>query len=105
MAEPSPRSERFRRPDEYEDSLDSESLWAEIRPRREPMQKAWFLPLILILLALSVPWYRKTGEIGTIVAGLPLWIWVSLLCSALVSLVTAVMAIFYWDDDEEEGGS
>jgi hypothetical protein len=87
---------------EYDSERDIEAFWAEIKPRREPMQQIWFLPLILLLLAVSIPWYRKPGEIGAIVAGLPVWVWVALIASALVAAVTAVMSIFFWDDDEAD---
>lgn len=89
------------RSSEYDSERDMEAFWAEIRPRREPMQQKWFLPTILVLLTMSIPWYRKSGEIGEIAAGLPVWVWVALICSALISLVTAIMSILFWDDDED----
>ena len=76
-----------------------EEFWDELRPRREPMQKRFFLPVVLALLVVSVPWYRTTGDMGRLVGGLPIWIWVALGCSAAISAVTAVVALWYWDDD------
>jgi hypothetical protein len=99
MDDLNPRARRFKRA-EYDDERDLEAFWAEVRPRREPMQQRWFLPLIVVLLALSIPWYRKSGEIGAIVLGLPVWVWVALACSALVAATTALMAFRFWDDDD-----
>ncbi len=64
------------------------------------MQRRWFLPLILLLLGVSVPWYLPEGFMGPRFHGLPIWMWVALLCSVLVAIVTAVMALACWDDDE-----
>jgi hypothetical protein len=99
MDELNPRARRFRRA-EYSDERDLDAFWAEIRPRREPMHQKWFLPLVFALLALSIPWYRKSGEIGSILLGLPVWVWITLACSALVSALTAAMSLFFWDDDD-----
>lgn len=102
MDDPAGGAEQNRR-GEYDSERDMEAFWAEIRPRREPMQQAWFLPLILVLLAVSIPWYREPGEIGAMAAGLPGWVWTALAASGLIALVTAVMSIVFWDDDEEDG--
>lgn len=87
--------------DEYDSERDMDAFWANIRPRREPMQQVWFLPLILLLLAINIPWYRESGEIGSVVLGLPVWVWTALISSALLAMVTAAMSIFFWDDDED----
>lgn len=100
MADPTPGTGRTPQP-EYNSERDMEVFWSEIRPKREPMQQVWFLPVILLLIAISIPWYRKSGEIGAVVWGLPLWIWVTLICSAALAGVTAVMSLFFWDDDED----
>ena len=84
---------------EYSGDRNMEEFWKELRPRREPTQKRFFLPIVLALLVVSIPWYRSTGVMGSLVGGLPIWIWVALGCSAAISVVTAVVALFYWDDD------
>lgn len=86
---------------EYDNERDMDAFWSNIRPRREPMQQVWFLPVIFLLLAISIPWYRKSGEIGSVVWGLPGWVWVALLCSAALAAVTAAMSLFFWDDEED----
>lgn len=90
------------RPTEYDSERDMQAFWAEIRPRREPMQRRWFLPAIFVLLAISIPWYRRAGEIGAMAWGLPVWVWVALGASGLISVVTAVMSLFFWDDEDDE---
>ncbi len=87
---------------EYNSERDMAAFWAALRPKREPTQQRWFLPLIFLLIAISIPWYRKPGEIGRIVLGLPVWVWVALLASALISLVTAIMSIYFWRDEEDD---
>lgn len=92
---------------EYQSERDMDAFWAEVKPEREPMQQRWFLPAILAILTISVPWYWKTGATGPIILGLPSWIWVALGCSLGVSTITALMALRYWRDDEyenDEGG-
>ena len=86
---------------EYAGERDLDELWKELRPKREPMQKRFFLPAIVGLLILSIPWYHTPGTTGTLIGGLPTWVWVSLGCSAAIAAVTAVMALRYWDDDIE----
>ena len=78
-----------------------DAFWKELRPKREPMQKRFFLPTVLVLLIISVPWYRTTGETGTLLGGLPVWIWVTMACSLGIAVVTALVALRYWDDDVE----
>ena len=87
-------------PVEYRDERDMEQFWANIEPRREPIQKRWFLPLVLIILVISVPWYWPEGTVGKKVMGLPFWFWITIGCSVAISCVTAMMALLFWDDDE-----
>lgn len=95
-----PQSESPPKLGEYQGERDMDAFWAEIKPEREPMQQRWFLPAILGILAISVPWYWKAGATGPIILGLPLWIWVALACSLAVSTITALMALRYWRDEE-----
>ena len=78
-----------------------ERFWREVAPRREPMQRRFFLPSVLVLLAVSVPWYLHAGTMGRLVAGLPIWMWTALGCSLGVSAVTAIVCLFSWEDDQE----
>lgn len=91
---------------EYAGQRDMEQFWAEVAPRREPLQKKWFLPLVVLLLAISVPWYLPQGFVGRLYGGLPVWIWIALVCSAAIASLTAFVALRHWDDgpagEEEE---
>lgn len=94
-----------RRLGEYGRDRDEDRFWLEIRPRREPVERRWFLPAVLSLLALSVPWYTLGSWYERSLFGLPLWLWTALACSAGVSLVTAWAVLMLWDDDAGEPGS
>ena len=101
--EPDPQ----RRVGEYDGDRDEDRFWREIRPRREPVGRRWFLPAVLLLLALSVPWYSVGSWYERSLAGLPLWLWTALACSAGVALLTACAVLTLWEDDagEPEGGA
>ena len=94
---------------EYAGERDMDLFWKTAAPRREPIQKRWFIPVVLLILAISVPWYWKSGETGPMILGLPAWIWITVVCASVLACVTAVMALRYWDDDdpldEREDGS
>jgi len=85
---------------EYAGERDMERFWQEIKPQREPMQRRFFLPLILLLIAVSVPWYLPTGMMGRLVGGLPIWMWTALASSLGISAVTAFVCLFSWEDDQ-----
>ena len=101
--EPDPQ----RRLGEYGGDRDEDRFWREVRPQREPVGRRWFLPALLLLLALSIPWYFVGSWFDRSLAGLPLWIWTALACSAGVALLTAWAVLMLWDDDagESEGGA
>ncbi|MEE2777264.1 MAG: hypothetical protein VYE73_10970 [Acidobacteriota bacterium] len=86
---------------EYAGERDMEEFWKELKPKREPIGWRFFLPIVIGLVVLSVPWYRSTGEVGTLIGGLPIWIWVTLACSTGLAIVTAYVALRHWDDDLE----
>ncbi len=87
---------------DYQDEQDTDRFWAEIKPRREPLRVRWFLPLVILILCLSVPWYQSGGQTGQLYWDIPTWIWVTLLCSFMLSCLTAWMALRFWDDDERD---
>ena len=87
---------------EYDGERDMDAFWEANKLAKEPVRQKWFIPVILVLVIFSVPWYRTGGEIGRIVGGLPTWIWTSLLCSAGISIVTALGALVFWKDDDED---
>ena len=101
--EPSDRKPQ-KRLGEYDGDRDEEHFWREIRPQREPIGRRWFLPAVLLLLALSIPWYSVGSWYERSLAGLPLWLWTALACSAGVALLTACAVLMLWDDDAVEPG-
>ncbi len=88
---------------EYNDERDMDHFWAVAQKLRlEPLRQKWFLPVLLILIIISIPWYRTPGESGAIIAGLPAWVWTSLACAAGVATLTAVGALLFWKDTDDE---
>jgi hypothetical protein len=87
---------------EYDGERDMEKFWAAARLAKEPAKQRWFLPLLIVLVAISIPWYRTGGEIGRVIGGLPGWVWTSLLCTVAVSTLIAVGTLFFWRDDDED---
>lgn len=86
---------------EYADDRDMERFWRSIRPRDEPVRRRWFLPAVIVLLLVSVPWYLPEGFEGGRPGGLPVWVWVALICSVAISCLTCWVALTAWDDDED----
>jgi hypothetical protein len=88
---------------EYNDERDMDRFWAVATSlSREPLRQKWFLPLLIAVIAISIPWYRSSGESGSIIAGLPGWVWTSLICTAAVSVITAVGVLVFWKDSDDE---
>ena len=85
---------------EYGNERHEERFWEEVRPRLEPVRRRWFLPVVVLLLVLNVPWYWPDGLGGRMIGGLPVWAWAALLTSVLLSLVTAFVALRAWRDDD-----
>lgn len=86
---------------EYADARDDDAFWAATRLTREPIKQRWYLPVIALLILFSVPWYFTSGEIGTIVAGLPVWVWSGLACALGLSCITAAAVLWFWVDPGE----
>ena len=61
------------------------------------------LGMIVVLYALSIPWYRETGQEPALVLGLPDWVAVALGCYALVALLNAAAWLLTDIHDEVEG--
>lgn len=94
-------SDRGTKPaDEYHGQQDREAFWEAAALDREPAKQRWYLPALLVLIVLSVPWYREAGSMGALVWGMPVWIWTSLGCTAGVSVLTAVAALRFWRDGD-----
>jgi len=84
---------------EYHEQSDPDAFWKELEGlESEPAKQRWYLPLVVLFIVLSVPWYREAGSMGRVVFGMPVWIWTSLACAAAVSCLTAIAAIRFWKD-------
>jgi hypothetical protein len=87
---------------EYAGERDEEAFWRAVKPRREPMQRRWYLPALLVGLAISVPWYWESGAQASLLLGLPVWVWVTLVSSFAISGLTAYVAVRHWDDQDDQ---
>ncbi len=88
------------RPAEYDGERDMDAFWAAAMPESEPARRRWYVPAAVVLVALSVPWYRAPGVLGELHFGLPAWVWVSLLCTAGMSTLTAIGILRFWRDKD-----
>lgn len=86
---------------EYDEARDMDRFWEEIRPEREPFQKRWYIPAIILLLVVGAPWYWGSGNQTPILAGLPVWVWITIGSTFAIGVLTAVMAVFFWEDDPD----
>ena len=50
----------------------------------------WTGITIVALYALSIPWYRTSGTVPTVVLGLPDWVVVAVGCYLAIAVVTAL---------------
>ena len=48
------------------------------------------LGAIAALYVISIPWYRTTGEVPSLIGGLPDWVAVALGCYAAVAVLNAI---------------
>lgn len=84
---------------EYDGQRDPDAFWEEVaKLESEPARQRWYLPLVVLFIVLSVPWYREAGSMGRLVLGMPVWVWTSLACALVVSTLTAVAALRFWKD-------
>ena len=96
---PGPESEA---PLEYDGERDMDRFWEATRVSVEPIKQRWYIPLLIFFVVFSVPWYREAGQMGTIVAGFPLWIWTAIFCALVVAALTALAILRFWQDDPTE---
>lgn len=67
---------------------------------RDPLRLRRYAPLVyLLLLAAGVPWYWPPGT-PTLVLGVPVWVLVAVLFSALASVFTAWLLAAPWPGEE-----
>ena len=104
---------------EYAGERDMDHFWDVAQLKREPARQWWYIPLILVLILVSIPWFgaahtRVDGEYGSVSIqygpvnweavhlGLPVWIWIPLVCTLGLSILTSVAILRFWRDDDSE---
>ena len=83
---------------EYRDERDPDAFWEAIRPADEPLRHRWFLPAVVAILVVSVPWYLPSSVGDRLALGLPVWTWITILCGLLLAVVTAFASLRLWRD-------
>lgn len=86
---------------EYQDQRDDDEFWRAVSPRLEPLRTRWFPVAALVALVASVPWYLPVEMASRAYGGLPLWVWMTLASSAVLSTVTSLAALRAWRDDDQ----
>ena len=86
---------------EYQGERDMDAFWSAAKLKKEPSKQKWFLPILILLILCSVPWYRSEGQMGSVFLGFPVWIWTSIIYSLGVAVLTAVGILGYWKDDDD----
>ena len=77
-----------------------EELLREATPEDEPTRLRAFLPLILLLVLINIPWYLSAEFAGQRFLGLPLFAWIALATSLCISVVTAYVGLRRWKDTQ-----
>ena len=90
---------------DYSDERDPDVFWAAVRPADEPMRHRWFLPAVVAILIVSVPWYLPPSVGDRLALGLPVWTWVTILCGLLLAVVTSFASLRLWRDGSDAAGS
>lgn len=75
-----------------------DDFWSDLAPDAEPLNRSWFLPAVVLLLLLSVPWYLPPTLSGKLWLGLPVYVWTTLACSAGLAALTSASALTAWRD-------
>ena len=89
---------------DYGDERDQDAFWEAIRPEDEPLRHRWFLPVVLVILAVSVPWYLPSSVGGRLLGGLPVWTWITIACGFALAVVTSFASLRLWRDGSSDGG-
>ena len=104
---------------EYADERDMERFWEVARLEREPARQWWYIPAIVALIIVSIPWFGAAntgaeGEYGfvsiqygpinweAVYLGLPVWIWIPLGCAFGLSMLTAFAILRFWGDGDSD---
>lgn len=72
--------------------------------RQEPRKKRWIWLVYLVLFAVAIPWYWPPSYRGALVAGLPMWVAVTIGSIVLLAGWTVFVITKYWIDPDEADG-
>jgi len=94
-------------------------FWEVAKLDREPARQWWYIPLILGLILLSIPWLAaryfvteteqgftwmqfSTFNWEAMIFGLPIWIWVTVGCTLGLSFLTSFAVLGFWRDGDSD---
>ncbi len=66
------------------------SARGRFQPRRRALVRGSLLVLVAVLFVVSIPWYRASGELPSVVLGLPDWVAVALGCYVGVAVLNSI---------------
>ncbi len=72
--------------------------------RQEPRKKGWVWLVYLVLFAAAIPWYWPPSYRGSLVAGLPMWVAVTIASIVLLAGWTVFVITKYWIDPDDADG-
>ncbi|MEM1247396.1 MAG: hypothetical protein AAGA81_16880 [Acidobacteriota bacterium] len=87
---------------EYQDQRDTEEFWQVVAPTLEPLRTRWFPVGAILALLASVPWYLPSDLASRDFAGLPFWVWMTLISSAVLAALNSLASFRSWRDAESE---
>ncbi|HHW25724.1 MAG TPA: hypothetical protein GXX23_00065 [Firmicutes bacterium] len=70
---------------------------------REPIKVKWIWPVLIAIILLGVPWYFPQGAVEPIILGFPLWAFVSLVMSVVLSLFLYYVVTNHWRMENPSG--
>jgi uncharacterized membrane protein (DUF485 family) len=71
--------------------------------KKEPIHYPWIWVCLVLIVVFSVPWYLPKTAVNPIILGFPLWAFIALIMSVVLSGFLSYVVNRYWDDSEEEG--
>jgi hypothetical protein len=72
--------------------------------QQEPRKKGWVWLVYLVLFAIAIPWYWPPSYRGSLVAGLPMWVAVTIASIILLAGWTVFVITKYWIDPDDADG-
>jgi multidrug efflux pump subunit AcrB len=72
--------------------------------KKEPIHYPWIWITLVVIVLIMVPWYFPKSAVYPVIFGFPLWAFVSLVMSAVLSAFLSYVLKHYWimEEDGEE---